>query len=469
VTALSWWAMPVVLAGASAWAQGDTYTVDRTQAEVRFRVDAPLDDIVGVSESLSGSIRYDAATGTGTGKLTADLATFRTGISLRDEDLRNEFFQASRFPIAVFTVQRMERTQPAKVPGDVEQAQAFGTLSLHGVEHVVRIPLKLQHLELVDRSVIQALGTLTVKFADYQIQRPTALFLKLGDTANVEVRMTLEGPAHPPAAVAAGQTPPPAPASPPAVAAIFKRAGAVPVAKAPRKVVKPKPRFSPGSPEGRGEKLFTDASVGGTGNALSCASCHGVRDERGGIVDASGFIHPSHSLYDSAKRPSLWQGIAATPGKAGALCTRLFLLNQAGLTEAQQADVEAFLQANSPDAAVPGIDYRTLALTRRSELAKPVGGDAKAGAKLEKKYCESCHAKGSVRPPLTPGLYEPDYLVRRVRWLAGHDDRQMPPLPADRLTDGDLRDIVTYLSGAQAKRIFDRQHHAAPAAPAGEP
>jgi mono/diheme cytochrome c family protein len=248
---------------------------------------------------------------------------------------------------------------------------------------------------------------------------------------------------------------------------LFVRTSFVPVAKpAAKKPPRPKSRFAPSSAEARGEKLFADASVGGTGNALSCASCHGISDERGGLSpEPNGSIHPSHSLFDAAKRPAFWQGIEPTPGRAASLCTRLFLLNPTGLSEKQQSDLDAYLKALSPDEAVGALDYRELALTRRSELANPIGGDPKLGAKLQKRYCEPCHNKGSVRPPLTQGLYEPDYLVRRIRWLPGHDARQMPPIYAERLTDTDLRNIVTYLAGKQAKKIFDRKQHAPPPPP----
>jgi hypothetical protein len=40
----------------------------------------------------------------------------------------------------------------------------------------------------------------------------------------------------------------------------------------------------------------------------------------------------------------------------------------------------------------------------------------------------------------------------------------MPPMYVDRLTDGELRDIVTYLSGDPNDRIFKRNRMAPPKA-----
>ena len=42
--------------------------------------------------------------------------------------------------------------------------------------------------------------------------------------------------------------------------------------------------------------------------------------------------------------------------------------------------------------------------------------------------------------------------MKRVRWIAGHDAKQMPPMSMER-----LRDIVTYLVGDDATRIFHRK------------
>jgi mono/diheme cytochrome c family protein len=132
------------------------------------------------------------------------------------------------------------------------------------------------------------------------------------------------------------------------------------------------------------------------------------------------------------------------------------MLSKEGLRAEQQSDLEAYLKTISPDDAEPAPDFSTLFLTRRSDLARPTGGDEKRGKTLTQIFCDGCHGAGKVRPPLTQGLYEPDYLVKRVRWLPGHDARQMPPISVDRLTDAELRDVITFLTGAPSKKIFNR-------------
>jgi mono/diheme cytochrome c family protein len=222
-----------------------------------------------------------------------------------------------------------------------------------------------------------------------------------------------------------------------------------------KKVAAPKFAFPVDTAAGRGERMISDPTIGGPGNAITCGHCHSTRDERQGLV-SDGTIPADRTLFDVAHRATLWQGFASGPGKASSICAKMFMLRPEGLSDSQQSDLESYLARISPDDGVPALDYRLLALTRKSDLPHPTDGNAKNGQKLTQLYCETCHAVGQIRPPLTPGLYEPDYLVNRVRHRFGNDDRQMPALYVDRLTNGELRDIVTYLTGSPSDRIFKR-------------
>ena len=174
-----------------------------------------------------------------------------------------------------------------------------------------------------------------------------------------------------------------------------------------------------------------------------------------------GAIKPNHSLFDVSHRPVLWQGFAKTVGKGASICAKMFMLKPEGLTGSQESDLETYLARTGPDQVSPPLDYKVLQLTRRTELAHPTDGNARNGERLLAQHCEACHAVGAPRPPLTPGLYEADYLVQRVRHLPGSDAHQMPALTLDRLTDSELRDIVTYLTGDPNERIFKRTRTAA--------
>jgi mono/diheme cytochrome c family protein/polyisoprenoid-binding protein YceI len=458
-----------------AAAEPRAWTLQKGGGRARFRVEAPLDAIEGSASGLSGELRFDEASWSeGTGRIRIDLSGFTTGLSLRDEDLRDQFFQVDRFPEAVLTLSRLERpSQGALVPGREGQADAVGTLSLHGKEQLLRIPITVQLGENAGARDLHVTGAFDVPFTEYAIPRPARLFLKLGSVAHVRFEATFRAAAPAGGTVALSTPPPPAPSAP-AVRASPRLELSVLVARRPEK---PKTQQRPvswefafTSPEGRGERLFRDPAVGGEQNAAACSSCHGTRDERTGALDSLGHASPNSSLWNSARRGTFWRGFASTPEDATDLCVRRFMLRPGGADPAHLADLGAYLRRISPDTSPP-LDYRPMLLGRKTAIDRPTGGDPKRGAVLTERFCAHCHGEGQMRPPLTPGLYEPDYLVARVRWIAPHDAKQMPPMPLDRLTDSELRDIVTFLVGRPDERIFQRRRTAAPRtqSPSDEP
>ncbi len=421
------------------------------RAQIRFSIAAPLDEIVGVSTAVSGQVRYDDATGQGSGRIEVDLSRFRTGIRLRDRDLRKEFFQVDRYPKAVLDVDALDPALPGLLaPGRDVAADALGSLTLHGVTRRVRVPMTFRAGSRAGRPLVSAKGKLEVRYEDFGIPRPRMLFLKLGRRVEVEIALAFVGPPGSPGpAIAAVDLPD---------AGLFHPGAVLPVAH----LARPRRRrlqFAADTPEGRGERLLDDPGLGGPGNALTCLSCHATGDEtERGDVGKDGTIRPAWSLWDAAHRPKLWQGLAPDAGSAAALCARLFMLAPGGIDRGRRGDLGAYLGKISPDDVAPPLDYRVLAMTRKTGLKDPVKGDPARGRALVARFCESCHAEGAVRPPLTPGLYEADDIVSRVRWLDRVDSHQMPPFDLARLPDAELRDIVTYLAGNEKTRIFQREH-----------
>ena len=432
--------------------------------DVRFTVEAPLDSIVGISRALSGNVVFDPDTlAFSEARMMIDPRSFQTGIGLRDEDLRDQFFEVQRYPEISMALQKLSRPSAlALAPGSRLQSDLNALFTLHGVARSFVFPVALERS--ADGRTISMHGSFNVALADYNIKRPQRLFLKLGEVARVDVRATFIAaqPTPPSGSSVATRATLPAPnAAPndkpmPAAAhpVVRKRLPRALLAKA-RKPSEIHFDYNYDTPEGRGERLLSDASIGGTGNAVTCTACHSTQDERFGFVEA-GSVHPSRTLFDVSHRPDLWQGFAKTAGKASSLCAKMYMLKPVGLDEGKQADLEAYLNKISPDDVVPALDYRVLTLTKQTPLAHPTAGDSKRGQRLTQRDCESCHGIGEMRPPLTPGLYEPDYLVQRIRWLPGTDAHQMPPMYLDRLTDSELRDIVTYLAGDESERIFKR-------------
>src|SRR3954469_18934310 len=175
--------LALLAAASSARAASTTFLLTRPgQAEVRFSVEAPLDTIGGLAYGVLGAAQLDLESGATTARLVVDLGSFHTGLDLRDEDLRDQFFETSKFPNAVLELKQVEWAQkPA--PGASAQGTAVFSLTLHGVTRSLAAPLTARLGERDGHPAVHVRATFDLKLADYQIQRPRRLFLKLGDTA----------------------------------------------------------------------------------------------------------------------------------------------------------------------------------------------------------------------------------------------------------------------------------------------
>jgi mono/diheme cytochrome c family protein len=329
----------------------------------------------------------------------------------------------------------------ASVKGDVH-----GTFEVHGVRRKVSFPVNITREGV---STLRVAGGFWVPFADYNVQRPSRLFLKLGDTAKIVFDVTFDRKNE--------QTPPVAVVQP-TVAQVLPEAPRpkAPPKKKPKKALEFKYLFTRGDAKSRGEKLFHSEGAGGEGNKLTCFHCHAKGEDKD-LKD--GHVRAGRTVLNAAQRKVYWNGFATEPAKASAICQKAFMLGE-GFTPEQEEDLNAFLEAIG-GLKTPELDYTVNYRSMEVLLQDPTGGNAANGKKLADRYCMTCHLDGRVGPVWAPGLYEPDWVVRRVRRLEGHQNRQMPAFSQARLPDADLRDIVTYLtSPASAPPIFKRKKSA---------
>jgi polyisoprenoid-binding protein YceI/mono/diheme cytochrome c family protein len=436
-----------------------TYIVaPRPHGEVRFAIESPIDDIDGETKSIGGSITVDFEDlAKGTAVIGVALDTLRTGIDQRDDDMRIEFLQTARFPTALLVVDQLgSLSAPKLTPGSSVTATAQGSFEVHGVRRRVSVPVTLKLAG--DR--LTAAGAFEVVLSDYAVNRPQRLFFKLGEVVKVrfDVQFIARAPSAPAPTADKGSSTVVPDAPKPTVADVQ------PAAPAPKPLPKRKAKpaiavtylFGGDDDKAKGEKLFHDVNIGGPGNKMTCYTCHSKSDERESLVLKDGYIRAASTMYNAGQRPKFWGGFANSIGSASSICHKQFMRG-GGLSQLQEAQLTSFVNAISPDASAE-LDYKTMYRTMESSVRDPLGGDAKKGKALADKYCMTCHLDGRVGPVWQPGLYEPDWLVRRVRRLEGHQNRLMPMFSLTRLPDSDVRDIVTFLAGPQNQKVFNRKN-----------
>lgn len=168
------------------------WTLDQAGSIVGYRIEEELagfggNTAVGRTSQVTGSIVLDGAQ-IGAVDVVVDMTTLESDDSRRDGQLRNRGLQTSQFPEASFTLDEPIALDEVPAVGEVIQATATGTLTLHGVSRQIAVALEAQ---LVDNSTIVVVGGVEVALADYDIEPPTGFsVLSVDDTGVFEFQLT---------------------------------------------------------------------------------------------------------------------------------------------------------------------------------------------------------------------------------------------------------------------------------------
>ena len=187
---------------ATSWAKSKTFLVNDSKNSVEFSSDAPVELIKGYTNKVRGTIQYDdnfTFDSRHPFNITfdVDLASFDTGIPLRNEHMRDNFLHTKKYPKAIFRATKITANKkPPFKNGQVVMLRATGPLTVHGKTVIKTIPIKATYLKssTVTRKrfakagdVVRLQATFPIKLQQHGIQRPEAIFVKLADTVFVSI------------------------------------------------------------------------------------------------------------------------------------------------------------------------------------------------------------------------------------------------------------------------------------------
>ncbi len=163
-----------------------------------FDSKAPLEKIVGTTSKITGHIQVNPKDITKGLKaaFALDLASLKTGIDKRDEHMRDNFLETSKYPTAMLTIDKVTKASDKMLmDGKTLTVDAEGTLSLHGAKQTVQ--LKDITVTYFDESeatkgrlpgdLLIVNGGFSLNLPDYNIEVPQFIFLKLAETIKVSV------------------------------------------------------------------------------------------------------------------------------------------------------------------------------------------------------------------------------------------------------------------------------------------
>jgi polyisoprenoid-binding protein YceI len=158
--------------------------------QVVFTSKATAETFQGRTDRLTGRITLDPAqvTDSVTVYMEVDLTTLDTGLGKRDQHMRENHLETKKYPKAIFkgATLRGAGARPL-VAGTPAQFDVEGAFTLHGVTRRMRATVEVV---LKDDKTLQFKTEFPVGLADYKIDRPKFLFLKLADVQQVAVTGT---------------------------------------------------------------------------------------------------------------------------------------------------------------------------------------------------------------------------------------------------------------------------------------
>jgi polyisoprenoid-binding protein YceI len=165
---------------------------DFTSSFAGYRVQEELASIgaktaVGRTPDVEGTFTIDGKE-IPKAEFTVDMSTLTSDEDRRDNAIRNQAIETSRFPTATFTLTEPIPLEQVPAEGTKISVDATGDLTLHGVTKQVTIPLEAQRTG----NVIAVTGQLDIPFADFDIAQPTSFaVLSVEDHGILEVQLFL--------------------------------------------------------------------------------------------------------------------------------------------------------------------------------------------------------------------------------------------------------------------------------------
>lgn len=173
---------------------------------VTFKSEAPLEDMVGTTNQITGFIQFnpDNPTAGAEAELSVPVASLNTGIPVRDEHMRSaNWLNAESHPQITLKINSVKE---AKIVKEMDNAKTFdltvsGEFTLRGITRPVEFPARVTFFKENESTkmrlagdLLAVRGTFFVPLADYKITGPegmTAIGSKISD--NIEVSVNIMG------------------------------------------------------------------------------------------------------------------------------------------------------------------------------------------------------------------------------------------------------------------------------------
>ena len=124
-------------------------------------------------------------------KFTVDLSTLKSDESLRDNFIKRNTLETSKYPDAVFTVESVDGFPSSYTENQQVQLTLNGTLSVHGVDK----PVTWTVLARQSGDTLTATADTDIKFTDFGMSPPNVQIARAKDGIHLQVVLVAREPA----------------------------------------------------------------------------------------------------------------------------------------------------------------------------------------------------------------------------------------------------------------------------------
>ncbi len=166
-------------------AQGQNHGVkvvlDPAQTVIRWKLTGDLHDTHGTFKLKSGELIFNPATGVAEGEILVDATTGESGNPARDKRMQDEVLESNRYPAIFF--------HPSQLKGDFKDTAETqdligqGTFNIHGADHPLDLPLKVQ----VAAGAVTATTQFTVPYVAWGMKNPSKFLFRVGKQVQIDV------------------------------------------------------------------------------------------------------------------------------------------------------------------------------------------------------------------------------------------------------------------------------------------
>ena len=172
-----------------------TFLNDNPRNQATFFSTTPFEDFTGLTDDIKGTATFNVSDiSTLKGSFVVTVASMKTGISLRDKDMKSEeWLDAEEYPEITFTIKKVSAIKTTE--DNKLQAEVTGDFTVHGVTKDIVTDATITYLDENEKTRAVAPGDLlgveakfTITLSDYDVDN-IVLGRKVSDKIDVTVNL----------------------------------------------------------------------------------------------------------------------------------------------------------------------------------------------------------------------------------------------------------------------------------------